>query len=168
MGPDQGSGKGNQMRFIEACRQREGDRDKLDKVLRTIRAAYMAAFLQSFLWFTDAALRFARGFQPATESLLQSLGTAVLMFLVFVSFERAEAICQELRRPHIVPVLMAGLLATAETATFLGWWEFQPMLGQWRRAVAVAAGGLLILHLGERGVLHLRHRQSSASLTRDG
>ena len=154
------------MRFIAACRQREGDRDKLDKVLRTIRAAYMAAFLQSFLWFTDAALRFTRGYPPATESLLQGFGTAVLMFLVFVSFGRAEAVCQELRRPLMVPVLMAGLLATAETATFLGWWEFQPMLWQWRRAVAVALGALLILRLGERRVLHLRHSQSPASLQR--
>ena len=151
-------------RFMGACRQREGDGDKLDKVLRVLRAAYMVALLQSFMWFTDAAWKFARGDQPADESLLHILGSAVFMFLVFVSFERAEAVFQGFRRPLLLPLLTAVLLAAAETTTFLGWWEFHPMLGRWRQAVAVALGALLILRLGERTVRRLRSSQSPPPL----
>ena len=156
--------KGGQMTFMGACRQREGDRDKLDKVLRVLRAAYMVALLQSFMWFTDAASKFVRGAEPVDESLLHILGPVALMFLVFVSFGRAEAVCQGLRRPLLLPLLTTVLLAAAETTTFLGWWAFHPMLGQWRPAVAVALGALLILRLGERTVLHLRSSQSAAAL----
>ncbi len=148
-------------RFMGACRQREGDGDKLEKVLRVLRAAYMVALLQSFMWFTDAALKFVQGDKPTDESLLYILGSAVFMFLVFVSFERA--VFQNIRRPLLLPLLTAVLLVTAEATTFFGWWEFHPMLGRWRQAVAVALGALLILRLGERTVLRLRSSQSPPS-----
>lgn len=147
-------------RFMAACRQREGDHDRLDTCLRILRAVYIVALCKSVLWFTESAWGVALGREPFEESLLHTLRSFTILFLIFASLEPVDSIFQKLRRPHILPLLMVILLTAAETTTVLGWWTLDGILGWWRQAVVVALGASLVLGISERTVLSLPSRQT--------
>ena len=142
--------------FMSAWRVLEGDRDGLDRYVRTAQTVLATAVVTSSKWIVGSVQDILFQGQAYQDSLFQVLMFPCLLFVILASIAGGKLRTGFVRRRYAWLPVLGFVVLLGEVVTLSGWWDLGPTLGWWRSGLLVVVAATIAMWATERTVLFLR------------
>ena len=142
--------------FMGTCRVLDGDRDRLDRYVRTARTVLATAVVTCSKWIVGSVQDVLFQGQAYQDSLFEVLMFPCLLFVILASIEGGKLRTGFVRIRYAWLPALGFVVLLGEVATLSGWWDLGPTLGWWRSGLLIVLAATVAMWATERTVLFIR------------